>query len=392
MALPKVKFLIKSGNLGALLAIADGVAGYVLTGVSAGDITAGTPFKVSSLQGAVDLGLVVATNPLAYKTIKEHYDECPTGTDCYIMIVTDAMTVNMMADKTNVNGARKLLDFAEGNIRILGLLDYNDTPTITAGIDANVYTAKTNAQALAVEYAGEEKQAPFWCIIGATNFSGTAANLTDQNNSTDDYVSLFLGDSEVANTGASIGLFIGRECLNPVQRSAARVRSGAITMTTAYIGAVAVTNDNTLGTAIHDKGFVTFRKFVRKNGYFFTSDFTCTASTSDFKRGARRRIMNKIQVIAYAVAVEEIEEEVPTDPATGLIDASYAKYLEQQMERQVNPIMTGTGEISGFTAIVDLNQNVVSTSLTKFKLLPVPVGYNGNLEGELAFSNPAVGS
>lgn len=384
MALPNVKFLIKSGNLGALLAIADGVAGYVLTGVSAGDIVLGTPFKVSSLQQAVDLGLVEATNPLAYKVIKEHYDECPTGTDCYIMLVADTMTVNMMADKTNVNGARKLLDFAEGNIRILGLLEINDTPTVTAGVDANVYTAKTNLQALAVEYAGETKQAPFWGIIGGTHYSGDDTDLTDQNNSTDDYVSIFIGDSVDDGTGASIGLFIGRECLNPVQRSAARVRSGAVNMTAAYIGEEPATNE--LATGIHNKGFITFRKFVRKNGWFFTSDFTCTAATSDFKRGARRRIMNKVQIIAYAIAVEEIEDEVPTDPATGLIDASYAQYLEAQMESQMRGIMVANGELSAFNAVVDLDQNVVATSLTKFKLLPVPVGYNSNLEGELAFS------
>lgn len=390
MALPDVIIQIANGSLGALLAIADGVSGYVLTGVTNGDIVQGTPIQITSLEDAVAKGLNSSTNAFAYKVVKEHYDQAP-GTEIYLMLVSTAMTVNLMADKTNANGARKLLDFAQGKVRLCTVM--NDptglSPTITNGFDANVAIAKTNLQALAVEYAGGDKQAPFWGFVGGTHFSGTAAALTDQNSSSDDYVSIIIGDT-VSGNGCAAGVIVGRLAANPVQRRVSRVRDGALVIPgqAMYIGTTLVDQYTSIAT-IHDKGYITFRKYPNKNGYYAANDFTCTSSASDFKFGARRRIMNKLQIIAYAVLVEEIGNEILVD-ASGNIDAAYAVYMEDLVERQVNPIMVATGELSDFKAFVDPNQKPLQANATNIVLGATPVGYNDTINAKLTYVNPAL--
>ncbi len=383
MGLPNASIIIANGQLGSLLQLADGVAGYVLEGVSNGDITAGTPFLVTGLDDAVAQGLTNATNPFAYKVIKEHYDEAPIGSEVYIMLVADTMTVNLMADKTNANGAKKLLDFAEGKIALLSVMDNNDSPTVTNGLDANVATAKVNMQALAEEYA-TTYNTPFWGIIGGTGYNGTATDLTDQTASDQDYVSIMIGDT-VSGTSAAVGLPMGRAAKEPVQRLISRVKSGALNIVNAYEGTTKVEKSTQVAT-IHDRGYITLRKFPSKNGYYFANDFTCTPSNNDFNRGARRRVINKMHRLAYLLLVEEIDDEVPTS-ATGTIDPPYAKYLEALVQSQLQAIMVANGELSDVVVSVDPNQNVVQSGKTSVVVKGLPVGYNNMIEATIGLTS-----
>lgn len=385
--LPDVIVEVSSGNLGALLQTDDGIAGYILTGVSAGSIVQGTPFSVKSLQAAEALGLINATNAFAYKVVKEHYDVAP-NTEVYLLIVPNTMTVAQMCDKTNANGAIKLLDFAAGKIKLLGAMYLPSVaPTVTNFIDPSCYTAKTNMQALAVEYAGTGKQAPFWGFIGGTHVTGADSTLTDQTASTDGFVSIVIGDT-VSGNGCALGQVVGSAALNPVQRKISRVKNGALPVTTMYIGATLVEKYTTIST-IHDKAYITFRTFPGKNGYFIANDFTCTPTTNDFHSGCNLRVMNKCRRIGYAVFVDEIDDEVPIT-TDGKIDASYAKYLEDRIETQINGTMTANRAISSFEAYVDPEQNVLSSSETVVVLAPVPVGYNSKIRAKIGFKNPAL--
>ena len=297
MALADVIFEEEDSALGAVLELSDGVTGYVLTGVSNGDIVQGTPFYITSLEAAVALGLANATNPFAYKVIKEHYDQTGTGAEVYVMLVSSAMTVNSMADKTNANGAVKLLDFGGGEIRRLGLMDdpASHSITVTNGLDANVYVAEANAEALAIEYEGTSKQAPIYIAIGGTGFNGTASATTDGTASSNDHVSIVIGDT-VSGNSCALGVFLGRKAADPVQRKASRVATGNLVIPggEAYIGTT-LAEKYTSTAMLHDKAFVTFRTFPRKNGYYFAGDMTRTPTTNDFHESSRRLVMNKVR-------------------------------------------------------------------------------------------------
>lgn len=389
MALPNVILELLNGQLGSLLSSFDGVSGQVIPGVSNGSIVSGTPFLVTSLEDAVTKGLADASNPFAYKYVKEFYDEAPVGTELYLMIVPDTMTVDMMADKTNANGAVKLLDFAEGRIVLLGVMDDPASITTANGFDQNVNTAKVNMQALAEAYAGTDKQTPFWGFVAGTGCTGVATDATDQKTSSDNYVSIVAGDT-VSGGGCMLGNVMGLAASLPVQRKISRVENGKLNILSAYVGNTLVEKATTI-TMYHDKGYIVPRKFPLKDGYFWARDWTCTSDTDDYKFGARRRVINKIRRLIYLIAVEQIEGEIPLDEDnSGNIDAAYAKTLESTFENQINQIMVANGELVSFDCFIDVNQNVLSTDELNIVYEAVPVGYNGTIKGTIGFKNPAL--
>lgn len=388
MALPNVIIERQNGALGGLLNSEDGVMGLILTGTNEGDVVAGTPVLVNSFAAFEALGVTEdGDNEWAYRQVKEFYDEAGDGVELYLLLVPDTMTVAQMCDKTNANGAKKLLDFAAGRIRVLGAMadPAAFTVTVTNGLDANVHTAVANMNALAVEYAG--LQFPFWGIVGGTSFSGTASALTDYTLSNYDYTSCLIGDT-VSGANACLGLLLGRIAIIPVQRKVSRIKTGAISSLTAFIHTTSAEKYTSTAT-IHDRGYITLRKVPRKNGFFFTGDPTCTATTSDYRFGARVRVMNKLQMIAYATYIEEVDGEVPIE-ADGKIDAAFAAYLQQQVLNQIKGLMTANANLSGASCFVDPVQNVLSTNEVVIVIKGTPVGYASVIRVKLSFANPAI--
>lgn len=387
MALPTVNILRLNGALGGLLNSEDGVMGAILTGASEGAVVSGTPFLVNSFASFTALGVTVGgANAWAYRQVKEFYDEAGDGVELYLLIVPGTMTVAQMCDVTNANGAVKLLDFAAGRIRVLGAMadPAGFTVTVTNGLDANVHLAVAKMEALAVAYAA--KQFPFWGIVGGTSFGGTATALTDYTLSNNDYTSVLIGDT-VSGANACMGALLGRISIIPVQRKVSRVKSGALRSTTAFIGTIAA-DKYTATATIHDRGYITLRSVPRKNGFFFTGDPTCTATTSDYSFGARVRVMNKLQMIAFATFIEEVDGEVPIEE-DGKIEAGFAAYLQQQVLNQLKFLMVANANISSASCFVDPNQNVLATNKITIVLKAVPVGYASNIEVKLSFDNPA---
>ncbi len=397
MSLPDVKISLQNGTLGSVVQTSDGIAGIVLTGVSEGDITVGDPFVIASLTDAENLGLTASGNAFAYKQIKEFYDEAGEGALLYVLFLDDTVTVDNMANGTNANGAKKLLDYAGGKIRLLGVIydaDDDEAITTTNGIDQLCYTAAANMQVLADAYAA--KQTPFRGVVGGTGagLSGgtpgplSSAALTDQTGSSYTRASILIGDTE-AEGDAALGLLLGRLAKVPVQRKVSRVKSGPLAaVTEGYIGTTLAEQYTTTGI-IHDKAFITLRTFPNKNGYFFANDFTCTPTTDDYHFIARGRVIDKAHVITYATFVEEVDEEVPVDES-GKIAAGYAKYLEQKITNQLNLTMTANREVSAVSCFVDPNQNVISTNKVNVVLKIRPVGYASDIEVSLGFDNPAL--
>lgn len=387
--LPNVRILIQNGALGSVAAFADGVAAFCTTGVAVTDkIQIADPRVVFSLEEAETIGITLAGNPTMYKVLKQFYKRAGTGAECYIMIVADTMEQTEMLDNTNANGVKKLLDFAGGRIRLLGtsfLPPGGYTLTTTAGIDADCYTAMTNANVLAKAYA--DAQMPLAIIIEGRAFTGNAANLTDISALTNDYVGIVIGD-DVSGASSCVGLVIGAAAALPVQRKISRVKNGSLPISSAYVGTAKVDTYASIGL-IHDKGFITIRKFPTLGGYYFSSDRLAAGASSDFSKLARRRVINKAAVIAYSTYVEEVDDEVLIKE-DGTLDDGVVKYLEGKIENQINLLMTANKEISSVTAYINPAQNVLSANKTKVVLKIVPVGYNEAIDVELGFDNPAI--
>lgn len=394
MALPKVTIEIQNGGLGQTTQTNDGIVGLLLQGPAADELEVLTPVLITSLQGAADLGIDAdydTDNTVnVYRQLKEFYDEAGEGAQLYIMLINNAIDIETMLDVAEADYAVKLLDYAQGKIRILGVVrnpaaEYEPV-TDTHEIDADVIAALTTGHALAEAYQNEFN--PFRIILPGYAYTGDAGGLVDLKTFDKNRCAIIIGGSQ-ADVNA-VGLLCGRLASDPVQRNAGRVKSGSLNITEAFIGAEAYIDAQGDVEPIHDKGFISLQQYPRKAGFYFTDDPTATADTDDYNTISRGRVIDKAIILAYDTYINEIKDEVLIDPATGRIQTVQAKAYQALIENAINTAMTANQEISGVTAFVDPAQNVLATGEICVELRIVPVGYAKQIIVKLGFSNPAI--
>lgn len=392
--LPRVKIYFQNGTIGSTTPSDDAVVGLVASGVAvAGKFVLGTSYLITSLEGLTALGITSAVNDAnanIYKTVKQFYTEAPQGTKVWILAAVNTVSLSDLVDVTKAY-AKNLINAANGAINFLMVAKTDAVgyvPVITAGIDADVALAATNAQALG-EWAATTKFAPLFTILPGRHYTGTASALTDLTTGANNRVCILIGDSVTGSKDASVGLLAGRIAAIPVQRSVARVKTGAIKVTGLYIGSVIPE----MGDAdiINDKGFITFRNFVGKAGYYFTDDKMATSGTDDYALIPRRRTIDKAYRIGYVTMVNELSDEVAVTDA-GAISAPIAKSIQNAVETAIENGMVGNlgvdpgdAKDTGVQCYIDVNQNIVSTSTLIAALKVKPFGYAKYIDVYLGF-------
>jgi hypothetical protein len=387
-----VNITLANGQLGATLQTADGIAGMVLTGISeSGGYTLLTPLLVTSLAGLATAGISATNNPFAYRQIKEFYDEARAGAQLYLMLAPATQTIAMLADHTNVSGAKKLLDYAAGRIRLLGIMTDDDAVATATGdaiadingINDDVLAAVTNMAVMAGSYFA--MQQPFRAVIGGTSYNDTPADLPELTAGTSNSrCAVLLGDT-VTGDGACLGLALGRLASVPVMRKISRVRTGSLSATGACLGSFAIEDVPGDAAIIAAKGFITWCTYPNVSGYFFSGDDTCSATSDDYHYLARGRVIDKAHMLAYATFVQEVDDEVPVN-ADGTLEAGFCKWLSRQIASQINNTMTAAREISAVQCDIDPAQNILSTNRLNVVLRLLPVGYATNIEISLGFA------
>lgn len=392
--LPKVKITFENGTLGGVSPSEDGVVGLVAHAAAVGTtFVLGTPYLITKLDGLTALGITsesTGVNAGVYKTVKEFYAEAPEGTKLWLMGVAASTTVPNLTDKTK-NNIKPLLEAARGAINILMVkVSPGGTPTMQGSIDGDTLTAVANLQALADDWT-EQKYAPFLSVVEAMSYNGVASGLPDLSERSDNRVAVVLGDTVAGSAGAAVGLVAGRLAAMPVQRSLARVRSGAIANQEMYIGTVAAE----LGDpeVAHDLGYIVPRTFVGKSGYYWSDDKLATAASDDYATIARRRTIDKAYRIAYKTLVDEIADEVPVD-ADGKLAAYHCKGVETAVESAIVNQMTSEGNLGndpdnasdlGVQCYIDPEQNILATSRLEVGLKVKPYGYSKYINVKLGF-------
>lgn len=394
MALPRVKITFENGALGSVSPSEDGVCGLVAYAAAVSTTFAlNTPYLITKLDGVVALGITseaTGVNAALYKTVKEFYSEAPEGTKLWVMGVAASTTIANLTDKAN-NIISPLLMAARGSINILMLKVASAAePTMSGSIDGAVLTAVTNLQALTEDWT-ENKYAPFMCLVEALSYNGVASSLPDLTARSDNRVGVVLGDTVSGSAGAAVGLVAGRLAAEPVQRSLARVRSGAIKAETMYIG----TNQAELGDpdVANDLGYIVPRTFVGKSGYYWSDDHLATGASDDYCAIPRRRVIDKAYRIAYKTLVDEIAENVPVN-TEGKLAAFHCKGVETSVESAIVNSMTSEGNLGndpdnasdlGVQCYIDPDQNILATSRLEINLKVKPHGYSKYIDVKLGF-------
>lgn len=392
--LPRVKITFENGALGGVAPSEDGVCGLVAYATAVSTTFAlNTPYLITKLDGLESLGITseaTGANAALYKTVKEFYSEAPDDTKLWVMGVAASTSIANLTDKAS-NIISPLLMAARGSINILMLKVASAAePTMNGSIDGEVLTAVTNLQALSEDWT-ENSYAPFMCLVEALSYNGVAASLPDLTARSDNRVGVVLGDSVSGSAGAAVGLVAGRLAAEPVQRSLARVRSGAMKAETMYLGSVAAE----LGDpdVAHDLGYIVPRTFVGKSGYYWSDDHLATNASDDYCAIPRRRVIDKAYRIAYKTLVDEIAENVPVD-AEGKLAAFHCKGVETSVESAIVNSMTSEGNLGndpddasdlGVQCYIDPEQNILATSRLEVSLKVKPYGYSKYIDVKLGF-------
>lgn len=393
MTLPRVKIYFDNGALGSVDASTDGVCALLCNGEAVDSkLTIGQVYLITSMTDLADLGIDTfssGANGHIYKTIGEFYAEAGEGSNLYLMVAPLASTMAQMADQAG-NYAPVLIRSAKGDINLLMVTRYGTAVTVVDGLDTDVFSVAEKAQQLG-EWAANTLYAPLTTFIDGRGYSGSAIALRDLSGGSWNRVGIVIGDTVKDSVGSAIGLVCGRAASIPVQRSLARVKDGAVAATDLFLGGKAAENGNP--DVVHDRGYITFRTFVGKAGYYFTDDKLCVASSDDYALLPRRRVIDKAYRIAYQTLVTELSDELPVTN-DGNIPASTVKSIQNKVESAIENAMTANGNLgndpadpndTGVECYIDHQQNVVATSQLKAKLRVKPFGYAKYIDLYLGF-------
>lgn len=392
--LPKVKINFENGALGSVAPSADGVVGLVCTASTVvGGLQLNTTYTLRSMDDLHNLGVTPKSedaNAFLYKTVSEFFGESGAGAELWLMCFPNTYTQSQLVDTAN-DYAKKLLLEANGRIRVLGVaVKPTNEDTVVNALSEDTYMAIGKAQALAV-YMTDVRFAPLVVLIEGRGFNGKPSELKDLNEMSNNRVGVVIGDSVSNSKGAAIGLLLGRVSRVPVHRHIGRVSDGAIKSDTLFVGQARPEGSDV--ETIHNKGYITFRTFVGRSGYFFTDDGLATSTTDDYKFMARRRTIDKAYRIAYNRLLSYVNSEIPLT-ATGGIPPAFAKSIEGDVVAALTSEMLPDGNLGidtsdptdkGVKCFVDYNQNISATGRLNVVLQVKPYGYSKYIDVKLGF-------
>lgn len=392
MGLPGVHIELTNGALGRGAATADGVAGLVLTGTAVADkLELNKVYTLSSPRDLTALGVTAVNNPLVYKDVNAFYAQAGDGAELYLLVVSSATTLTQMCSVADGSPLRKLIDQAKTRIRLVGVnripADGYEADTADTGIDKDAVLAAEAAQELANSYAKQFN--PFRLLIPALLLDAETESLFAPREASYNRVGFVLGCDQKFDTFASpaIGQVLGRAAAYPVNYSLARVKSGSIAATGWLSDGNTPEDHAGKAAALHDAGYIFYRTYVGKNGYYLNDDCMAASLTDDYSNLNLGRVIDKAIRIVYSTYIEEINDSVEVDD-NGYLPAEMCKYYEGTID---NAIAAGMkDEISAFDSYIDSKQNILSTSRMDVSCKIRPKGILRDIYVNLGFDNPAI--
>lgn len=393
MNLPNVNIVIGNGNMGNISLSDDGIAGLILTGAAvANKLELNKVYVLGSTLELAKLGITAETNPLAHKEVTAFYNVAGEGAELHLLMVSEATTLTQMCSQDADSPLRKLVNSAAGRIRLVGI--NRNTPadyemTAEKGLDADVITAVASAHAVAEDFL--TSIAPFRVLLPALGWDGQTDNLYKPREGSYNRVSVVMasdgkfGASKLYS--AAIGQVLGRAAKIAVHQNLGRVRDGAIAVKGYLTDGKAPEDHFSLMNLLEDAGYIFYRTFVGKNGYYLNGDATATDITDDYCFLSSGRVIDKAMVVTYRTYIDDILDNIRVDPAKGTIPVSICKSFEASIIRAVNTSMGD--EMSSFTAYIDPNQNILANGRMTITCKIVPLATLREITVNLSLNNPA---
>lgn len=393
MSLPNVNIVLGNGNMGSVTLSDDGIAGMILTGTAVdGKLELNKVYVLGSTLDLPKLGITAETNPLLRKDILAFYSAAGEGAELHLLVVSEATTLTQMCSNEADSPLQKLINSAAGRIRLVGVnrhpsADYS--PTKEKCLDKDVITAIAAANQVAESFLSHI--APFRVLMPAFGWDGKTTDLYQPREGSYNRIAVVMAsDGKLGNStlySAAIGQVLGRAAKISVHQNIGRVRDGAIAATGYLTDGKTPEEHFAEMNLLDDAGYIFYRTFVGKNGYYLNGDAMATTTMDDYCYLSSGRVIDKAMVIAYKTYIDDILDNIDIDPTDGTIPVPVCKSFEATIERAIGTNMAN--EISGFSVYIDPNQNVLASGVLTITCKIVPLATLREITVNLSLNNPA---
>lgn len=388
MALPNVKIILGNGNLARVQSLDDGVSGLLLPGNPvAGKLELNKHYTLGSVRDLASLGITKENNPIAYKDLMAFFASVGGSAELHLVITEDSKSLAEMCSLEDGSPLRVLVAGGSGRIRLVGVnhsaaQDPGDLPD---AINSDVILAVTAAQSVAEHFTKEIQ--PFRILLPTLDWDGTTEKLYKPREGSANRVGLVLAADELIDgkASAAIGQVLGRAAKIKVHRSIARVRDGSIAPVGFLMDGKTPEDHYADRDALDAAGYIFYRTFAAKNGYYLNDDPMCASLSDDYSNLYLGRVIDKAILVAYTTYIESVMDNIVVDK-DGLIPSYICKSFEQMIKRAVGVQMGD--EISDFDAYVDPSQNVLLNGVLDIQCKIIPQGILREINVNLSFVNP----
>ncbi len=192
---------------------------------------------------------------------------------------------------------------------------------------------------------------------------------------------------------ANVGTLLGAISLAKVNESVSWVRKFNLEgdgINKPYIGGSPVFPNRTLAQIedFNSKGYIFFVQHVGITGVYFNDSHCAVPLTSDFAYIENNRTINKASRLIRTALLPYLNSPIAVDPITGKLSPVIVKEIQEVGNKAINEQMLKAGELSGFTFLIDENQNILSTSNLDTELTLIPTGTARQITVNIGFSNP----
>lgn len=383
----------------------DGISGLiVLSPIAAGSALVNEQvYKLRSIRDAEQAGLTYSGDgseemDLAYKHVAEFFRFNPTGT-LYFILSTAATTFTAALATTAGSLAKKLLAFANGEIKQLGIVRVTDLATQVAGAGPaqEVLDAIAPAQAL-IDNEFEPTKRPLDIALEGHGWAGTVAAATDLRDTYDSkHVAVVIAqDPEISGLNAAfekhaaLGTFLGISARGQVHESVGWVQQGNILDASQKLFLDANLSNNSVASTyetdfdlLFDKGYTFAQKLSGIEGTYFVDAPTCTAKANMVSFWRHARTLHKAARAIRQALLPQINRPVEVDPDTGLLAPRFVSLFEG-IARGALDQMIGAQELSGFQVYVNPEQNISATGTVEVNYEITPFGAANAIKASIA--------
>ncbi|MCC8146448.1 MAG: DUF2586 family protein [Bacteroidales bacterium] len=366
MNYPGVSVNVENGNLLRTVAVSDGIGAIVATASKAANIS--KTQVVYSLADAEKKGYTQADEPFIYKLVSEFYTELGGNMQLYIYGTDATTTMEQVVGSTNPTGLIKLLTEATGNINMVAIARKPDS-SYSPGqgfLDTDVKAAVTAS--LPICQAQQKKNQPVRIFIEGRVANQNADNTFTPSEANNGFVGVVLGGT-TADGSAAVATTLARAVKYPAHVKLGSGQNGPVALSQVYIGTDPIEQRLDMET-LHGAGYLTFHHRPGMAGYYFGRDNMC--DDSDFRILAHGRIIDKAQRVATTAYMPYLEGSIRLE-SDGTINETDAKHMEDILLNSIRSNMQG--QISDAEVVIELDQDLVTTSTLQTNVKILPLGY-----------------